>query len=188
MPSRTGVCIARSRGSLARLGIEGREPVPALTRRTGMLMARLVVASGAAMALAACGATGPATVKRSAATTSSRTVRFCHALVGALEGSGTEKPASTDVFAHQLDEARAAAATLVAASPNHTLATDARAYQAKVDAFYAEALEAGFSLTHPYPAGLLALGATLTFYRQAGPWAALHCVALPKGFGVHVSV
>lgn len=157
-------------------------------RGIGTSVASLVLASGAGLVLGACTSTGTATVTRPATPASTRTARFCHALVGALEGDASAQATSTDVFERQLEAARAAAATLVAAAPTGALGTDARAYESKVDAFYAEARAAGFSVAHPYPAGLSALGATVTFYRQAGPWAAMHCVALPRSFGVHVNV
>ena len=176
------------RGSAASLGIETSEPVSPVNRGIGVLTARLVLTSGAALALGACASTGTATVNRATTQASTRTARFCHALVGALERDGTVKAASTDVFERQLEAARTQAAALVAAAPNSVLAVDARGYQAKVDAFYAAALAAGFSVAHLSPAGLRALAASLTFYRQAGPWAALHCAALPTSFGVHVNV
>lgn len=175
-------------GPTASLGTERNEPVPVLKRRIGIRIARLVLVSGSALALGACARAGMAAVRRSGAAASSRALRLCHALRGALDDNGTATAVNTDVFEHGLEEARAAAATRVPSSPNPTLAADARAYKVKVDAFAVEARAAGVAVAHPYPAGLRALESALTFYSQAGPWVAPHCIALPKSFDVHVNV
>jgi len=139
-----------------------------------------------AASLSGCGST-PA--KRGVATpgrAQSAERQFCGALKEAFKTGGSSTPATAMLLQQQLEGARRDAAVLVASSPTGQLRTDSIIYEGKVAAYYSEAAAARFSPTHPYPAGLAALGASVRFYSQVGPWAEVHCPGFPKDVGLNV--